>query len=90
MSKSHEEAFRARLVAIVKQTARDVYDNAEDFVGTTDLMTDFDIHLHFSPSGIEAPTIEIVRTHFGRKACNVLLNTSVEDFMKDGDDQNIE
>lgn len=90
MSKSYEEAFQARLTEIVKKTACDLFENAEDFVGKANLMTDFEIRLHFNVNDLEVPTIEVVRTHIARQGCTVICETTIEDFMEDGEDQNIE
>lgn len=55
------EKFREELVASVKALCETVVENAEDFVGNGELISDFNILLKF-PIG-EMPEIIITRSH---------------------------
>lgn len=55
------EEFREELVASVKALGETVIENAEDFVGNGELISDFNILLKF-PIG-EMPEIIITRSH---------------------------
>lgn len=55
------EEFREELVASVKALGKTVVENAEDFIGNGELISDFNILLKF-PMG-EIPEITITRSH---------------------------
>lgn len=65
------EEVRLRRVKALKTLAQRVIDHAEDFVGTTDMMGDLSVTITL-PSVTDvrdnAPTIDISRTYYSRKA----------------------
>lgn len=63
-----------KMVEAVKAAAQDLMDRAEDIVGQTDYMTDFDIWLRFSPDNSEAPTIEVTKRVIARKSAKIALD----------------
>lgn len=68
------EEFREKLVASVKALGKTVVENAEDFVGNDDFITDIDILLEF-PIG-EIPEITIIRSH-GSKEYIKMINEKI-------------
>lgn len=68
--------FRKQLVAMVKATAQEVIDRAEDLVGNGDLLSDFDIWLRFPTDGrmiTGCPMIEVSKSYCSRNAIDVLM-----------------
>lgn len=66
---------RKKRVNALKALAQNVIDNAEDYVGSTDLLGDFSVELSVptkndSPESI--PCINISRTHYDHKAINAI------------------
>ena len=68
------EEFREKLVASVKALGKTVVENAEDFVGNDDFITDINILLKF-PIG-EIPEITITRSH-GSKEYIKMINKKI-------------
>lgn len=68
------EEFREKLVASVKALGKTVVENAEDFVGNDDFITDINILLKF-PIG-EIPEITITRSH-GSKEYIKMINEKI-------------
>lgn len=68
------EEFREKLVASVKALGKTVVENAEDFVGNDDFITDISILLKF-PIG-EIPEITITRSH-GSKEYIKMINKKI-------------
>lgn len=68
------EEFREKLVASVKALGKTVVENAEDFVGNDDFITDINILLKF-PIG-EIPEITITRSH-GSKEYIKIINEKI-------------
>lgn len=62
---------RERLVELVKAMGRELERRAEDLVGDTEEMTDFDIWLRFPPDSL--PTIEVQRSLASKECFDVLL-----------------
>jgi hypothetical protein len=58
---NNAEKYREELVEQIKDLSVDLNNLASDLVGTSDLITNFEIHLKFSPDS--TPTIELVREH---------------------------
>lgn len=61
--------YKSTLVRTIKLLAKDLFENAENYVPDKDYMTDFDIWLHI-PSGSyerEMPTIEVTAKYFPDK-----------------------
>ena len=65
----YSEKYRELLVQQIKALAVDLDNLASDLVGNADLITNFEIHLKFSPNSL--PTIELVREHIGKQAMKV-------------------
>lgn len=65
----YSEKYRELLVQQIKALAVDLDTLASDLVGNADLITNFEIHLKFSPNSL--PTIELVREHIGKQAMKV-------------------
>ena len=55
---------RERLIQEVKDCGQDLIDRAEEFVGSTEVMTDFDIILNFSVTGESAPFITLNKGYY--------------------------
>lgn len=68
------EEFRENLVASVKALGKTVVENAEDFVGNDDFISDINILLKF-PIG-EIPEITITRSH-GSKEYIKMINKKI-------------
>lgn len=68
------EEFREKLVASVKALGKTVVENAEDFVGNDDFISDINILLKF-PIG-EIPEITITRSH-GSKEYIKMINKKI-------------
>jgi hypothetical protein len=71
--------FRKQLVAMVKASAQEVIDRAEDLVGNGDLLSDFDIWLRFPTNGrmlTGCPTIEVSKSYCSKNCLDVLLERS--------------
>ena len=67
---SEKRPYNERLIEQVKALGQDVIDRAEDLVGSSDLITDFDIWLRFSRD--DFPTIEVTRSHASRRYLEIL------------------
>lgn len=66
---------RKKRVNALKALAKNVIDNAEDYVGSTDLLADFSIELSVptkNDSLESVPCINISRTHYDHKAINAI------------------
>lgn len=66
---------RKKRVNALKALAQNVIDNAEDYIGSTDLLGDFSVELYVptmddSPETI--PSINLSRTHYDHKAINAI------------------
>lgn len=66
---------RKKRVNALKALAQNVIDNAEDYIGSTDLLGDFSVELYIpttndSPALI--PCINLSRTHYDYKAANAI------------------
>ena len=64
---------RKRRVNALKALAQNVIDNAEDYVGSTDLLGDFSVELSvptMNDSPATVPCINLSRTHYDHKAIN--------------------
>ena len=68
------EEFREELVASVKALGKTVVENAEDFVGNGEFITDFNILLKFPIR--EIPEITITRSH-GSKEYIKMINEKI-------------
>lgn len=55
---------RKRLIREVKDCGQDLINRPEDFIGSTDTMTDFNINIHFSISGDTLPEITVTRGYY--------------------------
>ena len=53
-----------RLIQEVKDCGQDLINRAEEFVGSIDMMTDFDIVLNFSVTGESVPFITINKGYY--------------------------
>lgn len=62
---------RERLIELVKAMGRELEHRAENLVGDTDGMTDFDIWLRFPMDSL--PTIEVQRSIASKECFGVLL-----------------
>lgn len=68
------EEFREELVASVKALGETVVENAEDFIGNGELISDFNILLKFHIG--EIPEITITRSH-GSKEYIKMINEKI-------------
>lgn len=58
--KANKRPYKDTLVKQIKLMAKDLYENAEKFVGDKEFMTGFDIWMHFPTGEYDgAPTIEV-------------------------------
>lgn len=55
---------KERLIREVKECGLELMTRAEEFVGTADTMTDFDICILFSINGSELPNISVTREYY--------------------------
>lgn len=55
---------KERLIREVKECGLELMTRAEEFVGTADTMTDFNICIRFSINGSEWPNISVTREHY--------------------------
>lgn len=62
--------YQEKLVKMIRATAQEVYERAEEFVANSKLITDFDIWLRFPQDGF--PTIEVNKTVASRRTLDVL------------------
>lgn len=61
--------FHAELAQAVKDAGQDLIDNAEEFVGEADLLSDMTITLHFDPNfSMLQPTIEVDKEYICKTA----------------------
>lgn len=64
------EEYRQKLTEQIKALAADLYEMAPDLVGTTDMICNIEIQLKVGPD--VAPSIVLVREHFGRTSSKIL------------------
>lgn len=64
------EGYREQLIRMVKATAQEMMERAEDLVGDGDLISNFSIWFSFPQGGL-LPTIEVHREHISRKAWEI-------------------
>lgn len=61
--------FREKLVQAVKDAGQDIIDNADDYVGKTDMLSTMSIVLTFDPSfSMLNPTIKVEKEYLCRRA----------------------
>lgn len=64
------------LVYAIKATGQELIERAEEMVGKNDLISDFDIYVHF-PAGWDAiPEIEWTTTAVNRNALKVVMEVN--------------
>lgn len=73
MERNKQKEYRELLVKQIQALSYDLNNLASDLVGNADLITNFEIHLKFSPEFC-VPTIEVVREHIGEQASQVYKN----------------
>lgn len=61
--------YKSTLVRTIKLLAKDLFENAENYVPDKDYMTDFDIWLHITSAGefSDVPTIEVTAKYLPDK-----------------------
>ena len=83
MAKMNEpfQKKRKRLIQEVKDCGQDLINRPEDFIGSTDTMTDFNINIHFSISRDTLPGITVTREYYPKtiidrraRSCNGCTN----------------
>lgn len=83
MAKMNEtfQKKRKRLIREVKDCGQDLINRPEDFIGSTDTMTDFNINIRFSISGDTLPAIAVTREYYPKtiierytRSCNGCAN----------------
>lgn len=61
--------FREKLVQLVKDAGQDIIDNADDYVGKTDMLSTMNITIAFDPSfSMLSPTIEVEKEYLCQRA----------------------
>ena len=66
--------FHEKLVQAVKDVAQDLIDNAEEYVGSANMISDMTITVNFGPGvDILAPTINVEKTYLCKKAADRLM-----------------
>ena len=61
--------FREKLVQAVKDAGQDIIDNADDYVGKTEMLSNMSIVLTFDPSfSMLSPTIEVEKEYLCKRA----------------------
>ena len=81
VTKMESKEFRKLLVNMVKSAGQELIDRAEDLVGDGDLITDFDIFVHFPLDGrmlYGAPTIEVTRSHISKMSLDAIVKFDEE------------
>ena len=69
--RDYSNKYRELLVQKIQALSYDLNNMAADLVGTSDLITNFEIRLKFPPDAV--PTIEVVREHIAEQAMYVQL-----------------
>lgn len=66
MAKMNEtlQEQRKRLIREVKDCGQELINRPEDYIGSTDTMTDFNINIHLSISGDTLPEITVTREYY--------------------------
>lgn len=71
--------FHKTLVQAVKDAAQDIADNAEDYVGNTDLLSHMTITIDFDPDfGMKCPTITVDKDYVCKTAVNRFMRGIME------------
>lgn len=61
--------FREKLVQLVKDAGQEIIDNADDYVGKTEMLSKMSIVLTFDPSSsMLNPTIEVEKEYLCKRA----------------------
>lgn len=55
--------YRKKLIEMVKELGQEVIDRAEELVGDTELLSEFDIWLRFPSDGYS--TLEVTKSYIG-------------------------
>ena len=63
---------KERLVAMVKASAQELIDRAEDLVGEADLLSRLDITIRCPVDG-EIPAIEVTKEYISRRCLSLLV-----------------
>ena len=65
--------FQQKLIQAVKDAGQEIVDNAEDFVGSSNMLNDMTITIRFDPeSKMYLPTIDVDKTYLCKRACDRL------------------
>ena len=63
--------FQQKLIQAVKDAGQEIVDNAEDFVGSENMLSDMTITIRFDPGrDMYLPTIDVDKTYICRRACD--------------------
>ena len=66
--------FHEKLVQAVKDVGQDIIDNAEDYVGSANMISEMIITARFGPGfDMLAPTIEVEKNYLCKKAVDRLM-----------------
>lgn len=66
--------FHEKLVQAVKDVGQDIIDNAEEYVGSANMLSDMTITISFDPNfNMLAPTIEVDKNYLCKKAVDRLM-----------------
>lgn len=82
--KTKSEKYREGLIESVKVAGQMLIDNAEDLVGTMDIMSGFDISVSFDPTGGSIPELTVSRSYLPPKddiirLCDIYKNGKPEE-----------
>lgn len=63
--------FQQKLIQAVKDAGQEIVDNAEDFVGSSNMLSDMTITIRFDPeNNMYLPTIDVDKTYLCKRACD--------------------
>lgn len=66
--------FHEKLVQAVKDVGQDIVENAEEYVGSANMLSDMTITVRFDPEfDMLAPTIEVEKNYLCKKAADRLM-----------------
>ena len=61
--------FQKKLIRAVKDAGQEIVDNAEDFVGSSNMLSDMTITIRFDPeSNMYLPAIDVDKTYICKRA----------------------
>lgn len=64
--------YREELVNNIKSMAKDLDEMAEDLVGTSEFITEFEIRLSFPQGSVGIPTIQLIREYLPRNVLEAM------------------